>query len=297
MPLVPNDQADGPRPASILIVGPPKNGKTYSVGSLHRFLRLHKLPTTIVIFDFDYDGAEPLLRLAREGRERYDDKPGACPIWTNDIMRFRYRKERRKLPGDASLEVIGPGRDKKPHMEFVEDFNTLDARVDPTTGKWKAGQEIGAIIFDSLTELQAMEEDYLFKSRGKEIGEEKGTKRTIEWADWNLVGEKVTDAYMTAKTLPCYLVCTAHEDIRQEYVHGSLQKDGSQDRVPGASWRVPLLTYTLSMRIAKDFSVTVFCESNWRWRTRVGEHVRAAGTRLKDNLAEFVAQDFSEILS
>lgn len=296
MPQIPKDQLSGPQFSSFLIVGPSKTGKTLSIASLHRVLRLQKLSTKMAIFDFDEDGYIPIWRLATEGRERYTDKPGTVQPWVDDLMIFNYHKAERKL----KAKDAAPARSKAPGEGFAEDFNQLDNWLDPKTGLWLPDKGVGAIIFDSLTALMRLYEDYIWLLRGKEIGID-GPK-AINWQDWNLLGSKIRDAYQTAKQFPCYFVATAHEDIRQELIHGSAkpaaagQPAAGPQPVTGAHWAVPLLTYSLALSAAGDFGCVVHSTTDRTWIGQPGGRIRSAGSRLKDLPDGPIEQDFENLI-
>lgn len=297
MPQIPKDQLSGPQFSSFLIVGPSKTGKTESIASLHRVLRLQRLPTKMLIFDFDEDGYIPIWRLAREGRERHTDRINAVPPWVDDIEVFNYHKAIKKLrENDAA-----PARSRTPMDDFMAEFNQIDGWLDPKTQLWKPGKEVGAIIFDSLTSLKSYYESFVWLLRGKEIGvETKGG--SITWQDWDLVGQKIRDAYQTAKQFPCYFVATAHEDTRQELIHGSARSAGpGQPATPpqpiqGAVWAVPMLTYSLSLSAAGDFGCVVHSTVDRTWIGRPGGRIRSAGSRLKDLPDGPIEQDFSNLI-
>jgi hypothetical protein len=248
------------------------------------------------IFDFDEDGYIPIWRLARDGRERHDDKPNATEPWVKDLHIFNYHKAQRILKErDAA-----PNRSKKPIDDFQDDFNQIDGWIDPKTGLWRPGKEVGAIIYDSLTSLMHIYESYIWLMRGKEIGLD--GRGAINWQDWNLVGEKIRDAYQTAKTFPCYFVATAHEDTRQELIHGSAKAPGPGQPaqppapLPGAVWAVPMLTYSLSLSAAGDFGCVVHSTVNRTWIGRPGGRIRSAGSRLKDLPDGEFGQDFENLI-
>lgn len=297
MPEIPRDQLAGPQSSSVLLVGPSKTGKTLSIGSLHRVLRMLKMSTKMMLFDFDEDGYLSLLRLAKEGRESYKDRPGTVPPWVEDLRVFTYRKADLKLrERDAA-----PARSMKLSEDFQEEFNQMDNWLDRKTGLWLPGKEVGAIIYDSLTSLMHMYESYVWLLRGKEIGLD-GNK-AITWQDWNLVGEKIRDAYQTAKQFPCFFVATAHEDIRQMQIKGSATaaEPGKPARqptpLPEAVYAVPLLTYSLSMYAAGDFGCVVHSTSDYKWIGRPGGRIRSAGSRLRDLPDGEFEQDFANLFT
>lgn len=294
--LIPMDQLTGPQHSSFLIIGPSKTGKTESIASLHRVLRILQLPTVMAIYDFDEDGYIPLWRLATEGRERHKDRPGTVKPWVQDLLIYRYRKAARTL----RTKNAAPVRDTNLMEDFQDDFNQMDSRLDPKTGLWKPGQALGAIIFDSLTAMMQLYESYIWNLRGKEIGLD-GNKG-ITWQDWNLVGEKIRDAYNTAKQFPCHFVATAHEDTRQELIHGSARAAGdgrpasAPAPVPGAVWAVPMLTYSLSLSAAGDFGCVVHSTVDRTWVGQPGGRIRSAGSRLKDLPEGAFEQDFENLI-
>lgn len=296
MPQIPHDQLSGPQFSSFLLIGPSKTGKTMSISTLHRVLRLQKLPTKILFFDFDEDGYIPILRMAKEGREYHGDPPNRVPPWVDDLVVFNYRKGSRKLrERDAA-----PTRDRTPIDDFHDDFNQIDGWVDPKTQLWKPGHEVGAIVFDSLTSLMEIYESYIWSMRNKEIGLT-GTN-AVAWQDWDLLGQKLRDAYNTAKQFPCYFVATAHEDTRQELIHGSAKAPAAgqpaqpPQPLPGAVWAVPMLTYKLSLSAAGDFGCVVHSTTDRTWIGRPGGRIRSAGSRLKDLPDGPITQDFANLI-
>lgn len=304
MPLLTPDQMSAPQFGSILLVSPSKRGKTMSICSLHRVLRLLKLPTEIHWFDFDEDGGDTAIRMAKEGRERYSDRPGTVPVWLDDLKMYRYFKAGRQIGNEGSgpLREPAPRRSKKPISDFMNDFNQLDSRLDPSTGMWKPGQEVGAIVLDSLTFLMHMYVDFVWLVRGKEIGA-KGAAEAINWQDWDLVGQDIRDVYRTAKTFPCFVVATSHEDIRQELIKGSAKPAGPGQpaqppaQVQGATWAVPMLTYGLSLSIAGDFGCCVHIDENRKFIGQPGGIIRSAGSRLKDLPKEPFEADFENLIT
>jgi hypothetical protein len=184
--------------------------------------------------------------------------------------------------------------------DLVDDFNQMDGWLDPKTNAWLPGKGVGAIIFDSLTSLMHLYESYIWLIRKKEIGLT-GTE-SVTWQDWNLVGEKIRDAYQTAKQFPCHFVATAHEDTRQELIHGSAKAPGPGQPaqppapLPGAVWAVPMLTYSLALSAAGDFGCVVHSTTDRTWIGRPGGRIRSAGSRLKDLPEGPIEQDFENLI-
>jgi AAA domain len=292
---------------SVLIVGNAGTGKTYSIASLHRWLRLHGFSSKIIFFDFDGDGSDALLALARDGRESKNSAQKIAP-WVEDIELYRYNKTKASLGVTIGPAATAPSRDADIATEFHKDFNDLESRLEPGNRgarKWKAGQESGIIVFDSLTSLHDIYEDFLFVLRKREIGginmnnvnSKTGEPAdAVNWDDWRLLGEKVSSAYMTAKQMPCFLVCTAHEDYREESVKAANPK--RQPMATGQYHKMPLLTTSLAKRIAKDFGIVLYTTPDFKWHTRAteGNHVLGAKSRFRDNLPLLCEQDFANIL-
>lgn len=303
MPQLTPDQLAAPQYGSVLIVSPSKRGKSISICSLHRVLRLLGMSTKMHWFDFDEDGADVVIRMAKEGRERYKDPVGTVPSWLDDLSIYRYHKAGRQIGnvGMGPLKEPAPNRSKKPIEDFISDFNQMDARLDPRTGAWKPGQEIGAIVLDSLTTLMHMYTDFVWLSRGKEIGGQ--LAQAVTWQDWDLVGQNIRDVYRTAKTFPCFVVATAHEDIRQELIKGSAKAPGpgqpaqAAAQVQGATWAVPMLTYGLSLSVAGDFGCCIHIDENRKWIGQPSDKIRSAGSRLKDLPEGPFEPDFENIIT
>jgi hypothetical protein len=212
--------------------------------------------------------------------------------WTDDIVVYRYQAKKRVMVASAPAQAILPERQTNADlvMEFIRDFNTLDSRLDPQTGAWRKGAEVGVIIYDPLTQVQAMYEDFIWKTRNKELGE-KGTN-AIDWGDWGLLGEKVRDVYQLAKQFPCYFVCTAHLDQREEEVR---TPQGGQKISTGQWFYTAALTKGLAMGIQRDFSLTMFATEDFKWLTKSSAHYRGARSRGRE-LPEKVDQDFANVL-
>jgi len=252
--------------------------------------------TKIMIFDFDGDGFLPILRLAKEGRERQKDKPNATDPWVDDLVVFSYVNTTGKLrEGDAA-----PNRPIAPINDFHKDFNQIDDWKSQNTGLWLPGRGVGAIVYDSLTSLMHMYESFVWNIRKKEIGLQ--GPAAVSWQDWALVGERIRQAYNTAKAFPCFFVATAHEDVRQELIHGSAKAAGPGQpaqppaQVPGAVWSVPMLTYSLSLSAAGDFGCVVHSTVDRTWIGRAGGRIRSAGSRLKDLPEGEFEQDFENLI-
>jgi hypothetical protein len=300
--LVTTEQLAQPTFASLLIIGASGTGKTSSIASIHKVLRLRHLPTKLAIFDFDDDGAEPLLRMARQGRETFSDKPNTVPPWIEDILLFRYPIKRTRFT--ASESNPAPYRDINLALDFMTEFNTLNERIDTRTRQWLPDKGIGAIVLDPLTGVSDIYEDYVWSIRKREIGappetrENRGSITGVSWTEWNLLGENIRNVYMTAKGFPCYVVCTGHIDQREEEVKGPQSRHGTDNDpiVTGKWFTVPLLTKSLAMKISKDFSTTLLATENFKFETRNNEHLRGIRSRGKDNLPQFVEQDLSLVL-
>ena len=298
MALISHDQLAKPGAASILLIAPPKVGKTSSLATIHRVLRLSKRPTKIAFFDFDDDGAEPFLRLARDGYESMADaiaKRNRIDPWTNDIRLHRF-----KTKGLRVKEGIQPGRRQEIATSLIREFNEYIDWLSPD-GNWKDPEKaLGAIIFDSITGMADILEDFTLDMRGREIGGEK--EKAVTFNDWRLIGEKITEFYQNAKTLPnTYVICTAHIETRQEIISGLPASGGRAGIEPIATHQLldlPLVpSLILRDRIAKDFSIILYPQSeDRRWRTSPNRQQRSAGSRLKDGLASMVDPDFKEVL-
>jgi hypothetical protein len=287
---------DHPQFESILIIGNGGAGKTSSLASIHKVLRTKGLPTKIIFFDFDDDGALPFIRMAREGRELFTDKPGTVEPWTKDIQLFRYPIKRRKLSADATNPA--PPRDANLAIDFMREFNQIDTWIDQRTGLWMPGKEVGAIILDPLTGISDIYEDYVWQLRKKEIGAT-DPKLAVTWTEWNLLGENIRNVYMTAKGFPCYVLCTGHLDQREEEVRGPQARHGTDNEpiVTGKWFYVPMLTKSLAMRISKDFSATLRATEDYKWVTRNDDHTKGVRTRGKDGLPSQIAQDLTLVLN
>lgn len=275
--LIPTEQLTKPDFCSILLIGPPKTGKTYSLATLRNVLVKRKLPTKIAFFDMDDDGSETFLRLARAGG------------WIEDVELHRFDSPNKRIK-----VAIQPNRTTNPAMEFIGEFNALFDRIDNRTGTWSR-DPIGAVVIDSVTGLQDRFEDFVFSTRQREIGED--GQRAITFNDWRLLAEKIIETYQCAKSLPCYFVLTAHVELRQEVIKGA-NASGTDAQTTGKMYEVPFVTGVLRDRIAKDFSVVLYSTPDFKWVTRPSEsaRIRSAGTRGKDNLPAIVNQDFSLVL-
>lgn len=278
MSLVPQNQLVGPAFSSIAIIGPSKTGKTESIKTLHKFLVKHKLPTKIAHFDFDEDGAEPLIRVAkREG-------------WLADLLVYRYN-----VKGVRVKNAVVPDRATGPFEDFMKDLNTFYDNLDMITNAWKPGTEIGAMGLDSMTALQDRVIDFVWALRHKDID---GTgDRAVSFNEWRMVQEKLVECVRSVKALPCYSYFCFHEDLRQEEITGPTPTSTVST---GKLFYVPMVTGQLAMKIAKEFSIVVHSTSEggkYEWITRPDFQHRSVGSRGASELPARLPQDFDQLLA
>jgi hypothetical protein len=261
---------------SILLVGAPFTGKTQSIATIRPVLVKKGLPTRIEYFNLDGPGGETLKRIAR--------KQG----WADDLTVHEFGIGEKRIG-----TTIKPGRSSQKAIEFINEFNLLFNDVNQNTKTWQEGKARGLVVVDSITALQDSLEDFVFVTRGREIGEE-GNK-AITFNDWRLLAEKITETYMSAMSLPCYSLFTAHVQIVEATAKGATQ---GQDKSLGELNQVPLVTGQLKDRIEKDFGVVLYTTNDFKWFTRPNgaNRIRTSGSRFVEGLPPIIEQDFAKIL-
>jgi hypothetical protein len=292
MPLIPQDQLTGPQFGSIGIAGAPKTGKTQSLWTLHRFLKNHKLPTRMAIFDLDEDGAEPLIRIARDGVR--DEKRNLLYAggWSNDLDVYRYNVKGNKI---NPAEV--PTRTRIPTEMFINESAALYDRLDSVTGRWKPSMELGAVVCDSMTALNERWFDYVMTARHKEVGGTKAAGNEITFNEWTMIKSKILETVRSFKALPCYSVFMFHEILLQEEVPGPKPED---TKTTGMMYWVPKVTGDLTTTIQKEFSVFVHStvkDGKYLWIAQPTSRIRSVGSRGKELMPTEVGQDFENILT
>ncbi len=275
-PLVPSDQLAGPTYGSIGIAGAPKTGKTYSLRTLRLFLLKKKLCPRIAIFDLDDDGADTLISLANvEG-------------WNTPeyLEVYRYNEKGRPIKQGQDAE-----RSQIPTETFISDAAKLYDRLDPKTGKWLPGQELGAVVVDSMTALNERWVEFVGAVGHKTTGD-------FTWTEWRRTRDKILETVKSFKGLPCYSVFMFHEVLIQEEVPGPDPK--APAKTTGNMLWVPKIQGDLNVTIQKEFSVFVHSKveggDKYKWITQPTDRIRAIGSRNKTSMPKEVTQDFENIL-
>src|SRR5712671_5032541 len=136
---------------NFLIIGPTKNGKTFSCGTLHKLRgRSWVKGKKLHIHDFD-DGCQPIIDMAE--RER----------WIDEVVPFRYSAG-GKISTDENVNTT-----KEPALEFLRNINSLYDHLTPQN-EWKEdfiNDAPYAIVVDSLTSLQDSIQSFLLALSGK----------------------------------------------------------------------------------------------------------------------------------
>lgn len=286
MPLVPQDQLQGPTWSSIANIGRPKTGKTQSLRTMHDYLIRKKLPRRIEFFDWDEDGADTIIRIAKQERWNLDPTDPKC-----DLAVYRYN-----LRGTRLTNQDVRNRSKIPIEQFIQEFNGLYDDLDPKTGYWKEGKERGCVVLDSITALNERYFDFVLQMNHKEVGGTLESGANISFNEWTKVKEKMVEAIRGAKGLPCFSVCNFHEAFEQEEIPGPKPGDA---KTTGRNIWTPAITGDLRITIQKEFSVVIHSravDDRYFWITRPTEEIRSVGSRNRDLLPETVLQDFANIL-
>ena len=298
--LTPNETRN--LPISIALVGMPFTGKTESIATLHTYYKRHNLPSKIHIIDYDKK-CDSLLRRARLDK------------WEDDLFIHRLFTPR----GDLMSEKEIPNRSRVHAEMMIQELNSFNQFLTPDGTKWQPGQEIGAMVHDSYTEIIDNLWDGILANRGKEVGgsvagalnrpdRRRGDEgEDIEFTEWRLLREKVIEYIKVAKSFPCDQVFTFHEEVILEEIRG--QTPGADRKVPvvstGRRLRIPIGgTRKLSASIGKYFSIMLYTyiddtkqgPERYRWLTRPTREIPAAGTVLRADLKDEVVQDFANVL-
>lgn len=273
---------------NILVVGPPKNGKTQSCATLHK---LRKRPyvqgTKLYIFDFD-EGCQPIIRVARrEG-------------WADELRVFRFPR----VGGDKIKSDEKVNRTKEPFLDFLTQINRLYDNVE--NGKWKdsfVNEAPYAIVIDSLTAIQDDILGFTLTLRNKELGGERVDGRQ----EYGMQMGKIVETVRSTRALPCFSIWLAHEQSKMGTVKMPSAPKGGDPIDPvmtGVISKLPLTTGQLANQIGGEFGAVLFTSvrtlssttAAYEWQTRPEGEVRMAGSRLKEGLPLYIPQDFDLVV-
>jgi len=312
MPLLATQDVLTNRWSTIEIVGTQKTGKTYSLWTMMRHLDHSDQPNKVLdLFDLDGDGAEALLTaLEKHGKMPWARRPeegGRLRLW-------RYNVRGRKMQ-----EGPAPTRELDPFIDFIRDLNSLISRVKPN-GEWDNSETApGCVVIDPCTSYTEMCWDYILRKRGKELGgsreqgaitEDGKTLKYVEPTDWTALQEKTVDMIKSVKSMPCHRIVTFHEELIQEMVAGTISMDKSQPSIApvrtGSIVNLPLLSGKLQSSVGKNFSIILYTrympsakrEECYKWLTVPSEQerVKTVGARNKQDLPQYMLQDFCKLL-
>lgn len=274
MPLIPSDQLSGPSYGSIGIAGAPKTGKTFSLRTLHAYLLKRGLCPRIALFDLDDDGADTIIAVANK------------ESWIQDLEVYRYNEKGRAIKQGADAD-----RSAIPTEGFISDAAKLYDRLDPQTGLWLPGKELGAVCVDSMTALNERWVEFVGAVGHKTTGD-------FTWVEWRKTRDKILETIKSFKGLPCYSVFMFHEVLIQEEVpdpNPKLPAKGTGNML----W-VPKIQGDLNTTVQKEFSVFVHSKveggNQYKWITQPTDRIRAIGSRNKVSMPKEVPQDFENIL-
>jgi len=273
---------------NFLIIGPTKNGKTFSCGTLHKLRgRSWVKGKKLHIHDFD-DGCQPIIDMAE--RER----------WIDEVVPFRYSAG-GKISTDENVNTT-----KEPALEFLRNINSLYDHLTPQN-EWKEdfiNDAPYAIVVDSLTSLQDSIQSFLLALSGKmkdnELSGEVGTM-------FRKQKEKVIEIVRSIRALPCYSVFCAHVQLSAETVKQPWTPKGVAPLAPKLTGQIralPVVTGQLASTIGGEFGGVLYTKttqltstsSKYEWITQATGDIPGAGTRLKTNLPLFIPQDFNLVV-
>lgn len=283
---------------SILNIGVPYSGKTRSLVTMHEYMIMKKqLFANLRIYDLD-GNSDPVVRLARDGG------------WLKELQVYKYSTRRG---GKKIKKEVAPARSVEEFDNFMDEFNEMYDMVDPRTGFWREGaiNPPGCVVIDSGTALEDLIYDFVLTKRGREFGEGEmitqgknagRTTKDVTGSDWSSIKDKEVEVIESAKGLPCHFIYICHETTVQEVVPGPQVRVEGAAIAPiptGAILSQPALTGNLRDTMPKYFSAVLFSSREGdqaKWQVRPGGRIKMAGTRLRDDLPQFVPQDYKGIL-
>lgn len=273
---------------NFLIVGPYKTGKTMSLTTLHK---LRSKPwvkgSKLYIYDFD-EGCQPLLTEARKGG------------WLDEVVPFRYGLRAKIDQG------TGVATSKDPIIDFITDINSLYNHLTPSND-WTddfLSEAPYAMCFDSLTAFQDEVQNFILaannKIRDSEMSGDTGTM-------YRKVREKIVEVIRSVRSLPCFSVWCAHEQVVAETIKQPWTPKGSPQLAPrltGEIKALPVVPGRLASTIGGEFGGVFYSRvkpdtstaAKYIWVTRTSENIPGAGTRLKKGLPLEIPQDFSMVI-
>lgn len=120
------------------------------------------------------------------------------------------------------------------------------------------GRKITTVVLDSLSEISEMLKRHIvsverpkllhLRSGGKQNAPDKIYDDLMDMEAWNLYGTRMRNALAAMMHLPCHVVCTSLESMRE-------------DKRTGQIWRHPNLNGALAMECAAFFDVVLHMES------------------------------------
>lgn len=141
--------------------------------------------------------------------------------------------------------------------QFRETFSQLAASRDGDHLVVE-GKKITTVVLDSLSEVSEMLKRHIVsverpkllnvRTRGKQSAPENIYDDLMDMEAWNLYGTRLRNALACLMQLPCHVICTSLEAMRE-------------DKRSGQIWRHPNLNGALAMECAAFFDVVVHMES------------------------------------
>lgn len=260
---------------SVLVYGPPITGKTYSLWTLVRYLKQQNLGK-LHLFDFDGKCESLVKKLEKEGL-------------LDRLLVYKYTE-----PDKVQTEARNVSYSKDRFLAFQKDFNTYWDNVDPKTGSWKESYKEacsdfpGAIFGDSLTKYQDIVKEYVVAMLGRDIG----SAGTDARADYGKIMEKLKETIQSFKSLPCISGWLAHDSTERDELIGKIIV---QPNVIGKK---------LPSELAREFNCVLYsctqpgasgAKAEFKWQVSPGNWVISAGITSRDDLPQFVNQDYGEL--
>lgn len=254
---------------TILIIGPPITGKTYSLWTLVRWLKQNNLGP-LHLHDLDDKCESLVLKCQKEGLLDH-------LLVYRYIMPDKVTKEPARQPGNRDL-----------WLSFEREFNIYHDNLDPRSGKWKESykEAPGAIILDSLSKYDEMTLEYVVAVSGHDIGAQGTDARN----DFGASIKKVQETVKSLKSLPCITGWMAHESIMQD-------AQGKVTILPNVTGK------KFPSQLAKEFNIVLFSltetkgdKVEYKWQTAPKDWVRSAGVTSRVGLPMFIDQDYSLVL-
>lgn len=261
---------------TILVIGPPFSGKTYSLWTLVAYLKQHNLGKFHYL-DLDHKVESLIYALTHESE--------AIKL---DLINYIVVRRLAAKPRIAGKGVSKITASKDLFEDMSKQVNEYENQIDINTGKWKTDFDCGAFFIDSLSRFNEIVQEFVVATIGHDIGE----KSTDARNDYVMIMNKVKQAVVGMKMLPCITGWIAHDQLIKS------ELDGKIILIPSVAGKD-----TLAPSLPKEFNCVLVSTTQkdgdkikYVWQVQPGGWVRSAGVTSKSGLPMYVPQDYRQIL-